>query len=87
MVTKVKNILDGETKFVEMVVKNGTPVVCGRGFKLKWLNPVCHKSGAVVYRVPNSMSSMDDWNVKSSLLDSESSVSGVEDELGGFVLV
>ena len=87
MVTKMNNALDGETKFVKMVIKNGTPVICGRGFKLELLDPVCHKSGAVVYRIPDAMSSMDDWNVKSSLLDSESSVSGVEDELSGLVLV
>ena len=41
----------------------------------------------MVFRVTDTMSSMDDWNVKSFLLDSESSVCGVKDELGGFVFV
>ena len=41
----------------------------------------------MVLRITNSVSSMNDWNVKSFLLDSESSVCGIEDKLGGFIFV
>ena len=38
-------------------------------------------------RVTNTMTAMDNRDVKSLLLDSESSISGVEDEFGRFVFV
>ena len=70
-----------------MIIQNGAPIIGGGDFELKLFNPVCHEGSAVVLRITNSVSSMNDWNVKSSLLDSESSVCGVKDELGGFVSV
>ena len=38
-------------------------------------------------RVTDSMTTMDNRDVKSLFLDSKSSISGVEDEFGGFVSV
>ena len=87
MMAKMEYILDGDAKFVKMVVEDGTPVICGGSLQLKLFNPICHESCAVMHRITYPMPSMDDWNIESSLLDGESSICGVEDEFGGLFFV
>ena len=79
--------MNGEAKFVKVIIKNCTPVVSGSSFELKLLDPICHQSSAVVFWIANAMSSMDYWNIESLFLDGVSSIGGVEDEFGGFVSV
>ena len=79
--------MNRETKFVEVKIKNRTPVIGGGRFELKLFDPICHQSSAVVFWITNSMSTVDYWNIELFLLDGVSSIGGVENEFSGFVSV
>ena len=78
--TEMEDVSSGKVKFVKMIIQNGTPIVGGGGFELELFDPICHKSSAVMNRVANAVATVDDGDVKSLFLDSESSVGGVKNE-------
>ena len=77
---EMEDILSGKIKLIKVIIQNGTPIIGGGGFELKLFDPICHEGSAVMNRVTNAVATVDDRDVKSLFLDSESSIGGVEDE-------
>ena len=77
---EMEDVLSGYIKLIKVIIQNGTPIIGGGGFELKLIDPICHEGSAMMNRVTNAVTTMDDRDVKSFFLNGESTIGGVENK-------